>query len=187
MLNLIAKVMDLDWALLWEQSQGWQRCQVMLVNTAGTALTEQASLQTHKPNSWLFLELLRLVILENTIENKFKTWFMARWLDKTSYLNMEESFTARVESRWNYLRGAPCYSHIVSASSRPSPSRLIINIQTNETTATITASKQLSTLELTVHRYKKEQLLFRGSCSTNSEIDRRLQSLLIDLSASPFA
>jgi hypothetical protein len=65
--------------------------------------------------------------------------------------------------------------------------RLIIKIQTNEAKATITATEQLSTLELIVHRFKNEKMLFRGSCSTNSEIDRRLLSLLIDLSASPFA
>ena len=100
---------------------------------------------------------------------------------------MEKSFTNRVENRWNYLRGAPHYSHIVSEISRPSSSRLIIKIQTNEAKATITASDQLSILELTVHRFKNEQSLYRGSCSTNSEIDRRLQTLLIDLSASPFA
>ena len=100
---------------------------------------------------------------------------------------MEQSFTTRVENRWNYLRGAPHYSHIVSEISRPSSSRLIIKIQTNEAKATITATEQLSTLELTVQRFKNEQSLFRGSCSTNSEIDRRLQTLLIDLSASPFA
>jgi hypothetical protein len=100
---------------------------------------------------------------------------------------MEQSFTSRVENRWNYLRGAPHYSHIVSVISRPNSSLLIIKIQTNEAKATITATEQLSTLELIVHRFKNEQMLFRGSCSTNSEIDRRLQSLLIDLSASPFA
>ena len=65
---------------------------------------------------------------------------------------MEQSFTTRVENRWNYLRGAPHYSHIVSEISRPSSSRLIIKIQTNEAKATITATEQLSTLELTVHR-----------------------------------
>ena len=65
---------------------------------------------------------------------------------------MEQSFTTRVENRWNYLRGAPHYSHIVSAISRPSSSHLIIKIQTNEAKATITATEQLSTLELTVHR-----------------------------------
>ncbi len=100
---------------------------------------------------------------------------------------MEQSFTTRVENRWNYLRGAPHYSHIVSEISRPSSSRLIIKIQTNEAKATITASDQLNILELTLHRLKNEQSLYRGSCSTNSEIDRRLQTLLIDLSASPFA
>jgi hypothetical protein len=84
---------------------------------------------------------------------------------------MEQSFTNRVENRWNYLRGTPHYSHIVSEISRPSSSRLIIKIQTSEAKATITASDQLSILELTVHRFKNEQSLYRGSCSTNSEID----------------
>ena len=100
---------------------------------------------------------------------------------------MEQSFTNRVENRWNYLLATPHYSHIISKISRPSTSRLIIKIQTNEAKATITATDQLSILELTVHRFKNEQSLYRGSCSTNSEIDRRLQTLLIDLSASPFA
>jgi hypothetical protein len=100
---------------------------------------------------------------------------------------MEQSFTSRVENRWNYLRGAPHYSNFVCSISRPSSSLLIIKIQTNEAKATITATEQLSTLELFVHKFKNEQLLFRGSCYTNSEIDRRLQSLLVDLSVSPFA
>ena len=61
---------------------------------------------------------------------------------------MEQSFTSRAENRWNYLRGAPHYSHIVSVISRPNSSLLIIKIQTNEAKATITATEQLSTLEL---------------------------------------
>ena len=100
---------------------------------------------------------------------------------------MDQSFIARVENRWNLLRGAPCYGHIANVISRPSVSRLIIKIKTNEATATVTATEQLSTLEISVHRFKNEQLLYRGPCSTDSEIDRRLQTLLIDISASPFA
>ena len=100
---------------------------------------------------------------------------------------MDQSFIARVENRWNLLRGAPCYGHIASVLSRPNESRLIIKIKTNDATATVTATEQLSTLEISVHRFKNEQLLYRGPCSTDSEIDRRLQTLLIDISASPFA
>jgi len=54
---------------------------------------------------------------------------------------MEQSFTSRAENRWNYLRGAPHYSHIVSVISRPNSSLLIIKIQTNEAQATITATE----------------------------------------------
>ncbi len=100
---------------------------------------------------------------------------------------MEQSFTSRVESRWNFLRSAPSYGHIASNISRPSTTSLVIKMKTNEASATVTASEQLCALEITVHRFKNEQLLYRGPCSTNSEIDRRLQTLLIDLSASPFA
>lgn len=100
---------------------------------------------------------------------------------------MNTSFLSRVENRWNILRRSPGCGHIRSFITCPSTTELVIKIQTNEATATITARQAMNTLEVSVHRFKDRRILSEGSCRSDAELDHRLRRLCTELSVSPFA
>ena len=74
-----------------------------------------------------------------------------------------------------------------SVATRPSLTELLIEIETNEAKASIIARERQKTLDIAVHRFRNRQILSQGSCESEYEIDRRLNSLCANLSASPFA
>ena len=96
-------------------------------------------------------------------------------------------FLSLVEDRWNALRRAPGSAHMRSMASRPEPSKLEIRVETSEAHALITAREAMKVLTVSVHRFKDRRVLSDGPCHSSAEVDRRLQSLWVDLSASPFA
>ena len=100
---------------------------------------------------------------------------------------MDQSFLSFVEERWDVLRRSPGSGHIRSVASRPEPTTLEIRIETNEAKATITARSAMKSLAVSVHRFKDQRVLSDGPCGSMAEADRRLQSLWVELSASPFA
>jgi hypothetical protein len=69
----------------------------------------------------------------------------------------------------------------------PDPSKLQIRIETSEAKASITAREAMKSLTISVYRFKDQRVLSDGPCDSNAEVDRRLQALWVDLSASPFA
>ena len=100
---------------------------------------------------------------------------------------MDNAFLAYVEGRWDSLRRAPGSASIRSMASRPDPSKLQIRIETSEAKASITAREAMKSLTISVYRFKDQRVLSDGPCDSNAEVDRRLQALWVDLSASPFA
>ena len=100
---------------------------------------------------------------------------------------MEATFLDRVEDRWNVLRRSSGCGHIRSVVLRPTISELLIRVQTNEATATVTARQAMQTLDISVHRFKNNQVLSDGPCRSELELDRRLLKLCTELSASPLA
>jgi hypothetical protein len=100
---------------------------------------------------------------------------------------METPFLSQVEDRWNAMRRMPSCAHARSTASRPGITSLVIQVETREAQATITASEALRRLDIVVHRFKQESVLCDGPCASDLDIDRRLRSLCTELSASPFA
>jgi hypothetical protein len=100
---------------------------------------------------------------------------------------MQTPFLSFVEDRWNLLHKTSICRTSPSVARRPSSDQLLIEIETREAKARISARESLRTLDITVHRFKDEKSLSDGGCANDAEADRRLRSLLIDLSASPFA
>jgi hypothetical protein len=100
---------------------------------------------------------------------------------------METPFLSQVEDRWNAMRRMPSCTHARSVASRLGTTNLVIQVETREAQATITASEALRTLDIVVHRFKQESVLCEGPCPSDLDIDRRLRSLCTELSASPFA
>lgn len=100
---------------------------------------------------------------------------------------METSFLTQVEDRWNALRRMPSCVHARSEASRQDTTRLVIQVETGEAKATITAAEGPRTLDITVYRFKDERVLSEGPCPSHLELARRLRSLCTELSASPFA
>lgn len=45
----------------------------------------------------------------------------------------------------------------------------------------------MKSLTVSVHRFEDQRVLSDGPCGSMAEADRRLQSLWVELSASPFA
>ena len=100
---------------------------------------------------------------------------------------MDKSFLALVEARWNETCRSAGGTRISTVASRPSADELILGVTTSEARAQIKAREALRTLEISVARFKDEKTLSEGPCGSDSEMDRKLRSLLIDLTASPFA
>jgi hypothetical protein len=108
-------------------------------------------------------------------------------MQQTVQTQMAHNFLSFVEDRWNALRRAPGSAHMRSMASRPDPSKLQIRIETSEAKASITAREAMKSLTISVYRFKDQRVLSDGPCDSNAEVDRRLQALWVDLSASPFA
>ena len=100
-------------------------------------------------------------------------------------INMETSFLSLVEHRWNTLRRASSCALMRSQASRPSAAALLIEVEMSEANATIMASECSRTLSIVVRRSRHEQVLFDGPCATDAALDRGLNALCTDLSASP--
>jgi hypothetical protein len=100
---------------------------------------------------------------------------------------MDTDFLSLVEDRWNALRRAADCAQTLSVASRPAPRQLLIEVETREAKATIAAQETPRTLEITVYRFRNVRTLCEGFCATEAELERRLVSLSVDLSASPFA
>jgi hypothetical protein len=99
---------------------------------------------------------------------------------------MNTHFLAFVESRWTTLSRNPGGARINTVASRPSVDQLILDVTTAEATAQIKAREALRTLDITVSRFKDQKTLCEGACAHETEAERRLRKLLIELSASPF-
>lgn len=104
-----------------------------------------------------------------------------------SHPTMATPFLSLVEQRWNARRRAPSSVPARSHATRPSPAELLIEVETTEARATIAASEHPRTLHIVVHRFKNDQVVFDGPCTTDAALDRGLDALCTDLSASPFA
>lgn len=102
-------------------------------------------------------------------------------------MTMDVDFLSRVERRWNSLCRAPGTAQCRNITSQPSNSELMIEVETREARASITARASPPYLRIVVHRFKDERVLCEGGCPTDFELDRRLGLLSTDLSASPFS
>ena len=100
---------------------------------------------------------------------------------------MDQSFLSLVEARWNELCRSAGSTRISTVASRPSTDQLILDVTTSEARAQIKAREALRTLDISVARFKDEKTLSEGPCGNDANMDRKLRSLLIDLTASPFA
>lgn len=100
---------------------------------------------------------------------------------------MDTPFLSLVEDRWNALRRAADCAQARSVASRPAPGQLLIEVETREARATIAAQESPRTLQIIVYRFRNVRTLCEGSCATKAELEHRLVSLSVDLSASPFA
>jgi hypothetical protein len=95
---------------------------------------------------------------------------------------MESSFLERVESRWVSLTRSHRNVKISTIVSRRMADQLRLEICSENATAEIDARQALRTLEITVSRFKDRRTICEGACNTDYDLDRKLRSLLIDLS-----
>jgi hypothetical protein len=100
---------------------------------------------------------------------------------------MEKPFLSHVEERWNALRLEARCATARSTLTRPDRGQLRIAIETREARASVIAREALRTLDITVHRFRDDRTLAEGPCASDADVDRRLQRLFTDLTASPFA
>lgn len=100
---------------------------------------------------------------------------------------VDTSFLTLVESRWTQLCRSSGSVRITTLPSRPSADQLVLDVSTSEARAQIKARDALRTLDIKVARFKDEKTLSEGLCAHDADVDRRLRSLLVDLTASPFA
>ncbi len=95
---------------------------------------------------------------------------------------MESSFLERVEGRWASLTRSHRSVKISTIVSRRTADQLRLEIRSENATAKIDARQALRTLEITVSRFKDRRIICEGACNTDNDLDRKLRSLLIDLS-----
>ena len=95
---------------------------------------------------------------------------------------VNSSFVDLVETRWASLAGSNFSVKPSTVVSRRTADQLVLDVRGENATARIDARAALRTLHITVSRFKDEKVLSEGPCNTESDLDRKLRSLLIDLS-----
>ena len=88
-----------------------------------------------------------------------------------------------VETRWASLARSGFSSPLSTVVVHRTADQLLLEVRAEKATARIDARQALRTLEITVSRFKDQRVISEGACNTDVELDRKLRSLLIDLTA----
>ncbi|MBU3671159.1 MAG: hypothetical protein FGM43_01325 [Sinobacteraceae bacterium] len=121
-----------------------------------------------------------------TRAEQLKCQFALESIQSGVEMNLEDfvdsSFVDLVETRWASLARGNFSVKLSTVVSRRTADQLALDIRSETATARIDARAALRTLHITVSRFKDERVLSEGACNTEIDLDRKLRSLLIDLS-----